>query len=134
MNAECKRIFGECRTKSKLIKGSKTFPKSAIIVYDSSITPEQMHFPVKDCEGLYLLENDVVKPMGIPNQGIPYKKEPLSGDYYYMAEFYYGIDLDNMLVTLIYFIAGRWARCQIYQISADNGTYILGESSCVWVS
>lgn len=134
MNAECKRIFDECRTVSKSMKGRGVFPNTAIIVRDRSITSDGIHFPKRDCEGLFSLENDEVRPIGIPIQGIPYEKEPISGDYFYKAEFYYGIDIDKMRVTLTYLIARRWGRCQLYQIIWENEDYVLCEPSCVWVS
>lgn len=134
VNIKCKQIFEECRTVSERMKGQGIFPEMAIIVHDSSITADGTYFPQKGCEGLFSLENNEVKQIGIPNQGIPYEKEPLSGDYYHKAEFYYNIDIDKMQVTLIYFIASRWGKCQVYEIILENNIYALSKPFCIWVS
>lgn len=132
MNDECKRIYEENYYASRDMNEKWTFPQKAIIVSDKSITSGTNSFPKMDCDELFSMENGIVKPIGIPVQGIPYEREPFSGDYFCKAEFYYGIDVEKMIVTLIYFFAKRRACCAEYSVTLQKETYILEKPVCIW--
>lgn len=134
VNEECKRIFEE-ESKGSAADVYGFFPDKALLIHSQQVTENLKNYPTKDCDGLFILQNGQIQAMGIPADGLPAQKYPLSGRLFPQAEFWYSIDLTNRRICLIYLFGPRWSRCLEYElIDYGDDTYGLGESKVKWVS
>ena len=134
VNEECKRIFEEERAWAADAYGS--FPDKVLLIHSQEVSENLARpYPEKYCDGLFILQNGKIQEIGIPADGLPKQRYPLSGPCFQQAEFYYSIDLMNLKVLLIYVFGPRWSRCLEYQlIDEGDDTYTLGEAKVKWVS
>ena len=134
VNEECKRIFEAGRDSIK--EELSSFPDKALLIHSQEVTEDLARpYPEKDCDGLFSLQNGQIRAIGIPAEGLPKQRYPLSGPCFQQAEFYYNIDLTNLKVLLIYEFGPRWSRCLEYRlIDEGDDTYRLGETKVKWVS